>query len=95
MGTTKFSTVKDALLPTLAQIWRNGLSTIFFLLSPSTAAATVYILEQQALNPSPLKHLDRHTNLKCFVLKHSSSQQNMCRQGFVRQIKCLNGPETS
>ena len=46
MGTTKFSTVKDALLPTLAQIWRNGLSTIFFLLSPSTAAATVYILEQ-------------------------------------------------
>ena len=49
MGTTKFSTVKDALLPTLAQIWRNGLSTIFFLLSPSTAAATVYILEQYKL----------------------------------------------
>ena len=34
MGTTKFLTVKDAFLtPTPAQIWRNGLSTIFFFLS--------------------------------------------------------------
>ena len=30
LSTRKFSTVKDALLPTLAQIWRNALSTIFF-----------------------------------------------------------------